>query len=148
MFHAFLIKPYTRYVLLVIYISGEKSQLYPLEMRSDRPMGPSEYIWFGWLVYSCCSHLEHWAFVKRFVLLQFLNLRHLVGLLGRAISPSQGRYPTQTQMSIPRVGFEPTIPALERAKIVHALDRAATVISEYSSEKKNPVTTRNRNPVF
>jgi hypothetical protein len=26
------------------------------------------------------------------------------------------------------VGFEPTIPAFELAKIVHALDRAATVI--------------------
>jgi hypothetical protein len=29
---------------------------------------------------------------------------------------------------MPRVGFEPTIPALERAKTVHALDRAANVI--------------------
>jgi hypothetical protein len=30
---------------------------------------------------------------------------------------------------MPRVGFEPTIPAVfERAKTVHALDRAATVI--------------------
>jgi hypothetical protein len=29
---------------------------------------------------------------------------------------------------MPRVGFEPTIPAFERAKTVHALDRAATVI--------------------
>jgi hypothetical protein len=26
------------------------------------------------------------------------------------------------------MGFEPTIPALERAKTVHVLDRAATVI--------------------
>jgi hypothetical protein len=29
---------------------------------------------------------------------------------------------------MPWVGFEPTIPAFERAKTVHALDRAATVI--------------------
>jgi hypothetical protein len=29
---------------------------------------------------------------------------------------------------MPRVGFERTIPAFERAKTVHALDRAATVI--------------------
>jgi hypothetical protein len=29
---------------------------------------------------------------------------------------------------MPRVGFEPTIPAFEQAKTVHALDRAATVI--------------------
>jgi hypothetical protein len=33
------------------------------------------------LVYSCCSHLEHRASMKRFVSLQFLNLRHSVGLL-------------------------------------------------------------------
>jgi hypothetical protein len=30
-----------------------------------------------------------------------------------------------------RVGFEPTIPVLERAKTVHALDRAVTVIGIY-----------------
>jgi hypothetical protein len=29
---------------------------------------------------------------------------------------------------MPEVGFEPTTPVLERAKTVHALDRAATVI--------------------
>jgi hypothetical protein len=29
-----------------------------------------------------------------------------------------------------RVGFEPTIPAYERAKTVHALDRAATVTGD------------------
>jgi hypothetical protein len=29
---------------------------------------------------------------------------------------------------MPQVGFIPTIPASERAKTVHALDRAATVI--------------------
>jgi hypothetical protein len=29
---------------------------------------------------------------------------------------------------MPQVGFEPTIPVIERAKTVHALDRAATVI--------------------
>jgi hypothetical protein len=29
---------------------------------------------------------------------------------------------------MPRVGFEPTIPPFKRAKTVHALDRAATVI--------------------
>jgi hypothetical protein len=28
---------------------------------------------------------------------------------------------------MPRVGFESTIPVFERAKIIHALDRAATV---------------------
>jgi hypothetical protein len=75
-------------------------------------------------IYSCCSHLEHRASVKRFVSLQFLNLRQSVGLLGREISPSQGRYLNRTtktqkkrrQTSMPRVGFEPTIPVFERAK--------------------------------
>jgi hypothetical protein len=86
-----------------------------------------------WLVDSCCSHLEHRASVKRFVSPQFLNLTHPVGLLGRVISPSEGRYLTQTQnkhkqTNMPRVGFEPTIPSFERAKTVHAVDRAATVI--------------------
>jgi hypothetical protein len=32
------------------------------------------------------------------------------------------------QTSMPRVGFEPTIPAFERAKAVHASDRAVTAI--------------------
>jgi hypothetical protein len=36
--------------------------------------------------------LEHRASVKRFVSLQFLNLRQSVGLLGREISPTQGHY--------------------------------------------------------
>jgi hypothetical protein len=37
---------------------------------------------------------------------------------------------TRTQKSMPRVGFEPTIPVFERAKTVHALDCAATVIGQ------------------
>jgi hypothetical protein len=34
----------------------------------------------------------------------------------------------RTQTTMPRVGFEPTTPVFERAKTVHALGRAATVI--------------------
>jgi hypothetical protein len=34
----------------------------------------------------------------------------------------------RTQTFMPSVGFEPTIPAFERTKTVHVLDRAATVI--------------------
>jgi hypothetical protein len=39
---------------------------------------------------------------------------------------------------MPSVGFEPTIPVFERAKTVHASDRAATVIGtfNYSHIKK------------
>jgi hypothetical protein len=88
----------------------------------------------GWFVYSCCSHLEHRASMKCFASLQFLNLRHSVGLLARVISLSQGHYLTQTQnkhkpTSMPRVRFEPTTPAFEQAKTVHALDHATTVIN-------------------
>jgi hypothetical protein len=61
-----------------------------------------------------------------------------VGLLGRVISPSQGRYLLKGQhkhkinaythkTSMPCVGFEPTIQASEQANTLHALDRAATV---------------------
>jgi hypothetical protein len=63
----------------------------------------------------------------------FLLYTQSVGLLGWGISPSQGRYlhteqhkhRINTQISILRVGFEPTIPVFERAKAVHILDRAA-----------------------
>jgi hypothetical protein len=46
-----------------------------------------------------------------------------------------------TQTSMPRVEFEPTIRAFERAKAVHALDRAATatgtcVVKEQKKKKK------------
>jgi hypothetical protein len=59
-----------------------------------------------------------------------------VGFLGRGISPSQERYlhteqhkeNKRAQRSMPRMGFEPTIPVFERAKTVHALERAATGI--------------------
>jgi hypothetical protein len=37
-------------------------------------------------------------------------------------------YNKRTQTYMPCVGFEPTIPVFERARTVHALDRALTVI--------------------
>jgi hypothetical protein len=54
----------------------------------------------GWLVrfIPAVPILKHRASVKRFVSLQFLNLRHSVALLGRVITPSQGRYLTQTDI--------------------------------------------------
>jgi hypothetical protein len=77
--------------------------------------------------------LEHRISVKRFLSLQFLNVGQSVRLPGRGISPSQERYLYKhrinaTETSMPWMGFEPTIPLFERAKIVHALDHAATVI--------------------
>jgi hypothetical protein len=46
-------------------------------------------------------------------------------------SPTHRTTQTQnkcTQTSMPQMGFEPTIPAFERAKTVHVSDRAATLI--------------------
>jgi hypothetical protein len=68
-----------------------------------------------------------------------LDLRHSVGILGRVISSLQGLYlhtnkrkhtythTNKRSTSMPWVGFEPTIPASDRAKTVHALDCSATV---------------------
>jgi hypothetical protein len=81
------------------------------------------------------THL--WLFVGPWPLFSFLIFTQSVGPLGRGISPSQGRYlhtqdsKTQnecTQTTMPRVGFEPSVPVFGRAKRVHALDREASVI--------------------
>jgi hypothetical protein len=65
----------------------------------------------------------------------FLIYTQPIGLLGQGISPSQGRYlrtghkqNKRTQTSMPLVGFEPTTPAFERTKTVHAVDCATTVM--------------------
>jgi hypothetical protein len=107
------------------------------------------FFFFFLFFYSCCSHLEHRASAKRFVSLQFLNLRQSVGLLGRGINQSQGPYLTQTrnkrkQTSIPWVGFEPRIPVFEWAKTFHALDNAATMIggTQYKQRSYNFSTYR------
>jgi hypothetical protein len=79
-------------------------------------------------------------FVGPWSFLQFRNLStQILGLLGRVISPSPGRYlhmTTQTQnkrtqTSMPQAGFEPTIPVFERAKMAHALGRTTTVIGRH-----------------
>jgi hypothetical protein len=87
-----------------------------------------------------CSHLgacSHFWSIR--LISQFLDHSQTVGLLGRVISPSQGLYlntekRTHThQTSMPWVGFEPTIPASERAKTVHTSDRPATVTGKFKS---------------
>jgi hypothetical protein len=69
--------------------------------------------------------------VKRFVSLQFLNLHTAGRTHWTGDQPVSRPLPTQrttqtqnkrTQTSMARVGFEPTIPAFERAKTVHGLD--------------------------
>jgi hypothetical protein len=78
---------------------------------------------------SCCSHLELRASVKRFVSLQFP--RELVGLLGRGISPSQGRYLQHKHRINANIHalsgiqtYDPSVRAVEDK--FNALDRAAT----------------------
>jgi hypothetical protein len=63
----------------------------------------------------------------------YLIYTHLVGLLRRGISLSQGLYlhteqNKHTHTSKPRVGLKPTTLVFKRAKTVHALDSVATVI--------------------
>jgi hypothetical protein len=50
------------------------------------------------------------------------------------------------QTAMPRVGFEPTITMFERAKTVHALDRAVTVIGKLTiyKSKNSPISPINR----
>jgi hypothetical protein len=80
-------------------------------------------------------------FFKPWPLFQFLDLFiQSIGHLGRGISPSKGRYLHTGQhkhrinahASMPQVGFQPTIPVFERARTVHALDRASTAIGKDS----------------
>jgi hypothetical protein len=72
------------------------------------------------------------------LIFSFMIILQTVGLLGRVISSSQdlylnigqhehriNTYTYETFMHC--VGFEPMIPASERVKTVHALDRSATV---------------------
>jgi hypothetical protein len=77
------------------------------------------------------------SFVRPWPLFQFLNLIHSrqnsldKGLARREAATCTQDSQTQNksiQTSMPQVGFEPTIQVFERAKTVHALHCAATVI--------------------
>jgi hypothetical protein len=78
-----------------------------------------------------CSPCGPWA------LLQFLNLYTVGRTPWTGDQPIARPLPThrttqtqnkRTQTSMPRVRFEPTIPVFQRAKTVHALGHAATVV--------------------
>jgi hypothetical protein len=99
--------------------------------------GPVYPVWgFSRSLSPVVPTLEHRTAVKRFMSLQCLNPKTVGRSPWTGISSSRGRYlhsTTQTQNKriqtpMPRVGFEPTIPVFERAKTVHVLDRAVTVI--------------------
>jgi hypothetical protein len=68
-----------------------------------------------------------------------------VGLLGRVVSPSQGHYLHIGQSYMPWTGFEPIIPAFERAKAVNVLDLGVIVIWFFSVyPRKYPANTLER----
>jgi hypothetical protein len=86
--------------------------------------------------YSCCSHLEHTASVKRFVSLQFPNLRQSVGHFGLKISPSQGRYLTRTTQHTEET--QTSIHASNRIRTHDAGARAGEAILVLSYSMKIP----------
>jgi hypothetical protein len=83
---------------------------------------------------SCCSRFGAYGIREMFFFsLQFLNTRTVGRTPWTGDQPFARPLPTETQNKrrhtpTPWVGFEPTIPVFERAKTVHALTRAATVI--------------------
>jgi hypothetical protein len=90
------------------------------------------YVFISLSLFPVAPTLEHRASVNRFVSLQFLNPKTVGGSPWTWDQPIARPLPIQIQnkhrqTSMPWVGFEPTIPPFERAKNVHASDRAATV---------------------
>jgi hypothetical protein len=90
---------------------------------------------FSHSLFPISSTLEHRASVKRFASLQFLNPKTVGRTPWTGDQPVAGPLPThgttqtqnkRRQTCMPGEGFEPTIPAFEWTKTVHALDRAAT----------------------
>jgi hypothetical protein len=90
-------------------------------------------------------------FIGPWPLLKFLIFSQSVGLIGWGGHPVARPLPAHRtskthnklkQTSMPQVRFEPTIPVFERAKTVHALDRAATVTGGMAiCMAENPFTT-------
>jgi len=81
---------------------------------------------------------------------------HLVGLLGRGISPTQVLYLHRTTQhmkkrghtSMPRAGFETAIPAFDWPKTVLALDRAAIGTGTFFYvTRKSIISLRNSHPI-
>jgi hypothetical protein len=123
-----------------IWETGEKRPFFVQGcVTCDRGLRHCRYLEYialnGRMIFFSLALQPPWALASLSVSWSFLQS---VGLLGRVISSLQGLYlntgqhkhriNTYThQTSIPCVGFEPTNPASERAKTVHALDRSATV---------------------
>jgi hypothetical protein len=96
-----------------------------------------KYIWTNSISLSLYVSLWLYSPCGPSPLFQFLNLYTVGRTPWTGDQPVSRPLPThrttqtqnkRTQTSMPRVGFEPRIPLIERVKIVHASDRAATVI--------------------
>jgi hypothetical protein len=76
-----------------------------------------------------CLSMALQPFVGPWPPFQFLNLfTQSVGLLGRESAHRTTQTQNKrTQTSMPQVGFEPKTRVFERAKTIHALNRAVTV---------------------
>jgi hypothetical protein len=122
-------------ISLSVYLSISLSIcLYLLSIYFSIYLYLSIYLW----LYSPC---RPWA------LFQFLNPYTVGRIVWTGDQPVSRPLPTnrkiqtqnkRTQTSMPRVGFEPMIPVFHRAKRVHALDRAATVMGiEVEYRQKN-----------
>jgi hypothetical protein len=103
------------------------------------------YVYMDDCFFSPLALQPPWALTSWFFSL--IVILQTVGLLGRVNSSSQGLYlntgqhkhriNTYTyQTSMPCVGFKPTIPASERAKTVHSLDRSATVTGTWMNSTR------------
>jgi hypothetical protein len=78
------------------------------------------------------------AYFKSELIWNYVSYRQSAGLLGRGISPvsrplaaQDNKSIEESRTSMPSVGFEPTIPVFERAKIFRTLYRAAIVIGPF-----------------
>jgi hypothetical protein len=99
--------------------------------RPPRPRNPIYLSICIWL-YSPCGPCPLFSFL----ILYTVGRTPWMG--DQPVARLQPTYTTQTQnkrtqTSMPWVRLEPTIPAFERAKTVHALDRAATVVGPRTS---------------
>jgi hypothetical protein len=112
------------------FFTPQENSWYPFLLEYDSTPGPQ----CGWKDY---YYMAVQSFVWPWPLFQFLDPIHSWGGGTRWTgNQSRGKAATYTQdntsnkrteTSMLRVAFEPTIPSFERAKKVHALDRAATV---------------------
>jgi hypothetical protein len=66
----------------------------------------------------------------------------------RKAATCTGQHATETQASMSRMRFEPTIAVFERAKRLHVLDRAPTVIGALFSNPLNTCSSLGVNSLY